>query len=118
MNRVLFALIAITSLPAFASVDVLSAIYNRSSKKIEAQLQFGGCGTPAFKIQWSRGCFETIPLQADGEVVQTAGDDGCERLNHKTVAFTLAGNPCGAGPQLINLKGKGSNMESVQVEVK
>ena len=117
MNKVLIVLIALVSLPSFAGVDVISAIYNNSTKKIEAQLQFGGCGTPKFKIEWDRGCYETIPLQADGQVVQIAGDDGCERLNQKTVAFTLQGNPCGTGHHLINLKGKGSNNDSIQVEV-
>lgn len=109
------ALVAFVSVVSFADVTVVSAIYNGTSKKIEAQVRFGGCKTPAFKLKFDPACYETFPLQADAEVIQMAGDDGCERLNEKTVAFSLAGDPCGSGEQWVNLKGQRGN--SVQVRI-
>jgi len=95
--------------------SVPQAVWNPETRKIEAQLRFGGRGRPAFKLEWSRGCFETMPLQADARVVQIAGDDDCERLNHKLVEFSLQGDPCGGGHPYVNLSG--GDGEDVRVEI-
>lgn len=118
MKKLLGIMMVLSVMPSFAAVDVISASYNRSTGKIEAQLQYGGCKIPSFRIEFDHRCYESLPPQADGEVIQTAGDDGCERLNHKTVSFSLRGDSCVSyGRHLVNLKGKGSRRDTVRVAV-
>ena len=116
MKIALLALALVTTV-SFADVKVVSARYNYLNGTIVAQLQYGGCGTPAFKLQFDTGCFETIPLQSDAEVKQTAGDDGCERLNQSSYSFTLKGDPCGGSRHYVNLTGtNASNRVRVTVD--
>lgn len=117
MKNVFAIIVALVAVPSFGSVKVLSAIYNGDSGKIEAQISYEGCKPPAFKVQFDDACYETMPPQADAVVLQTAGIDGCERLNYKTLSFSLQGDPCTPyGRHYVNLRGKSDN-KSVRISV-
>jgi hypothetical protein len=99
---------------AFA-VEVKSATFDYVKSMVRAELTFGGCGVPAFKLKFDNRCFETDPMQSRAQVIQTAGDDGCERLNHKTVLLSIKESPCGYEEQVLSLRG--TTGRSVQVHI-
>ena len=117
MKTSLLALLFVAA-SSFGSVTVVSASYNYINHTIIAQLQYGGCGTPAFALNFDRGCYETTIPQAEAKVVQTGGNDGCERLNQGMVSFALNGDPCASyGRHFVNLHGTNAESNEVRVSV-